>query len=113
MTEILDNGLEIEKTLVVSTIHIMEADDAFFTQLQIEPFKLTPPLIIDDLTYGWYIYIPSDENDFNETCKSIQEDTSLSDIFLDLFKLTRELDCRYLKLDRDGPIAPDLPQGDW
>ena len=90
--------MEIEKTLVASTVHI-EQDDIDTLNID-EAWRLNP------YEYGIIIYI-GDEESINVFSSDYSEGLNL----LTLFAVS--LNCQYLKLDPDGPIYEEFPQYDW
>ena len=90
--------MEIEKTLVASTVHV-EIDD-------IELLRLDDAWRINDYGYGIIIYI-GDEEAVSVFSSNYGEGLKL----LVLFAVS--LDCKYLKLDADGPIYEEFPEYDW
>tara|TARA_Y100000310_G_scaffold305881_1_gene346530 strand:+ start:575 stop:847 length:273 start_codon:yes stop_codon:yes gene_type:complete len=90
--------MEIEKTLVASTVHI-EQDDFDLLNMD-EAWRLSP------YEYGTIIYI-GDEEAIDYFSSNYSEGLKL----LVLFAVS--LDCKYLKLDSDGSIYEEFPQYDW
>jgi hypothetical protein len=90
--------MEIEKTLVASTAHV-ELDD-------IELLQLDDAWRMNDYGYGTIIYI-GDEEAVSVFSSNYSEGLKL----LVLFAVS--LDCKYLKLDSDGPIYEEFPEYDW
>jgi len=89
---------EIEKTFVASTIHIEEED--------IELLRLDDEWRLNDYAYGILIYI-GDEDATNVFSSNYSEGLRL----LILFAIS--LDCKYLKLDSDGPVYDKFPEYEW
>lgn len=86
---------DIFKILVVSTAHLPrdEAD------------KLTAQgLQITQDVYGYQVYACHTDD---------YEDTEFPVEIRNLTALARDLDCKYLRFDRDGPTLPDFPVFDW
>lgn len=90
--------MEIEKTLVASTIHT-EFDD-------LELLQLDDAWRVSDYEYGWIIYI-GDEEAVSVFSSNYSEGLKL----LVLFAVS--LDCKHLRLDADGPIYEEFPEYDW
>ena len=90
--------MEIERTLVASTIHI-EVDD-------IDLLNMDDAWRMNRYDYGTIIYI-GDEEATNVFSSNYSEGLKL----LVLFAVS--LNCKYLKLDADGPIYEEFPEYDW
>jgi hypothetical protein len=90
--------MEIEKTLVASTVHI-EPDD-------IDLLNIDVAWRVNGYEYGTVIYI-GDERAVDVFSSNYSEGLKL----LVLFAVS--LDCKYLKLDSDGPIYEEFPEYDW
>lgn len=83
---------EIQKTLCVSTGHITEEEAGKLTRMGLE---------IEQSQYCYVLYC--EMPDGNEYSLEIQN----------LMSLARDLDCSWLKLDRDGPVLKDFPVFEW
>jgi len=90
--------MEIERTLVASTVHI-EFDD-------LELLQLDDAWRINDYECGWIVYV-GDEEAVSAFSSNYSEGLKL----LVLFAVS--LNCKYLKLDADGPIYEEFPEYDW
>ena len=91
-------SFEIEKTFVASTIHIEEDD--------INLLHISDQWRLNDYEYGILIYIGDDEA-MSVFSSNYSEGLKL----LVLFAIS--LNCKYLKLDSDGPIYDKLPEYEW
>jgi hypothetical protein len=89
---------EIEKTFVASTVHIEEED--------ISLLHLDNEWRLNNYEYGLLIYIGDDEA-MNNFSSNYSEGLKL----LVLFAIS--LDCKYLKLDSDGPVYDKFPEYEW
>ena len=89
---------EIEKTFVASTAHIEEDD--------IGLLHLDDAGRLNEYEYGLLVYIGDDEA-MNTFSANYSEGLKL----LVLFAIS--LNCKYLKLDSDGPIYDKFPEYEW
>lgn len=101
---------EIEKTLVLSTVHIPRELNERLQRLRAEcspgkDIKL-PGTFCIPYAYGWILHVPEEEG-FVDLDMASEKD------LLHLLTLAKQLDCQYLRLDRDGLIDPDLPRYEW
>ncbi len=92
--------IEIEKTLVVSTAHITEADAAY-----LESGLAYRSGLIVTCTESFFLFPLTDDVEY----------TVVSDDFLKLvaFAKNHEEHFTHLKLDADGPILEGFPTFDW
>lgn len=95
--------MDITKVLTISTAHITEETDR---KLQDESEVNNMCIsVYDKAEYGYWIYIdPYDRLMRNE---NIPVD------LLNCIKLAQQNDCRWLCLDCDGEVVPELPTYDW
>jgi len=106
--------LEIEKSLMVSTAHVLQKDMELLEQENSYPYT------VHHNEYGAMIYIVKDmvipvtqsvefikEGDFDKQLSDFSKD------FRTLLKLAQENDCTWLHLDCDGTVYPELPEHDW
>jgi hypothetical protein len=91
--------LEIQKYLVVSTVHITEEEDEYLHD------DVYSQLSVYTTDYGHSIFVP------HENLKEFEGMVGKN--VLSLLKIAKKNGCCYLKLDRDGFIYEDLPQFDW
>jgi|TARA_Y100000310_G_C20264379_1_gene615127 hypothetical protein len=91
-------NMEIERTLVASTIHT-EVDD-------IDLLHMDEQWRMNQYEHGIMIYI-GDEEAIQTFSSNFSEGLKL----LVLFAVS--LNCKYLKLDADGPIYEEFPEYDW
>jgi hypothetical protein len=93
---------EIDRVLVASTAHMTYVDSlALRTECERNPF------VVHSYEEGDFVIL----NDIEEKMSEIM--TSFSSAFVDLILLAQKHDCHILRLDRDGPVYPDLKQFDW
>lgn len=113
-----DEGLEIQRTLVVSTKHLPQAHLDWLDgqsrcnsklPTQALPTACNPNyvfhhcLIVDPIgDYGWRICLAPAGNDFIISHE-------LDDPLAMLIRFAENRDCDWLAIDRDGPIVSDLP----
>lgn len=115
-----DEGLEIQRTLVVSTAHLPKP---YFDWLQWQkrwnpsfhdvplPTEIDPAarsnqyLIIDSIgdDYGWRICLAPGSTNLFITNHELDDPLAM------LIRFAEAHDCDWLGIDRDGPIIPDLP----
>lgn len=97
-----DAGLdhEIEKTLVLSTIHISPATGRWLDK---DPDSLG---VVAEYDGGWRIFC-------NKDIVEAGPPRGCTPGLWGLVLLARKLDCTRLLLDRDGPKRDDLPQFKW
>lgn len=107
---------EIFKTLVVSTGH-MTIDDKDLLEENINRSEslgnADPVIVYSTGEYGFMVYINLDENEppVEEEMDAVGADYSKA--FRKLIGIARDLGCRYLNLDCDGPEYDDLEKFDW
>lgn len=107
--------LEIEKTLVASTGHVLQED---MTLLEIEN---SYPYTVFNNEYGAMIYIVKDmyipvehsEEFITEGGHDIALILKFSKDFRRLLKIARDNDCTWLRLDSDGSEIEGLPIHEW
>ena len=101
---------EIHKTLVASTAHITELDNA---ELEVDAnTNSLPDLIVYHYgEYGYTIWIPP------EGCLTIQSleniITRYSISLKELLDIAKSQGCKYLRVDCDGPIYNNLATYEW
>lgn len=84
-----------------STGHITEQDNELLQKDDL------PGLIVYPYDYGFFVYLSEDE-----TKESILS-SGFSGGFVYLFEQARDTGAKFLNLDCDGPIYPELPQFNW
>ena len=100
----MDNNLEIDKMITISTGHIKE-DTALALEREVKyELNKIPLSIYNKAEFGWFIFVP-DKNDFEE--ENIPND------LLDCINFAIKHDYNWLCLDCDGLIVPDLKTYDW
>lgn len=116
--------LDIEKILNLSTAHITERDNGHLSQCA----KLSNPSAchseveqkynaagwVIETGFGFMVFVPPKGNveEVEDHVKGFKF-AGLSKEFLALFKLAAERGCRWLRLDCDIPVVPELQQFDW
>lgn len=95
--------LEIQRYLVVNISHINPRD-----MNRLKKGSDTS-LILNEFEYGVSIYT----GDKREPAWKIAEDEVFSFGTQTMLKLALDNDCRYLKLDRDGPVVEGYAVYDW
>lgn len=99
------HGIEITKTLTLSTCHISEDTAKSLTN---DPDDNNLGLCIyEKAEYGWYIYI--DDNALN----TIKTDDTTPEDLKRAITLADSLGCKILCLDCDGPECDFLPIYNW
>lgn len=95
--------MDISKVLTISTAHITEETDR---KLQDNSeLNLMDLSVYEKGEYGYWIYI--DPLDILMCHANIPED------LLNCIKFARQNDCRWLCLDCDGEVVPELPTYEW
>ena len=98
----MQENLEIQKVLVVSTAHITYADNI---DLSHNPCGL----IIDKTDYSFLIYVGKESIcDYDQS-----KNEKISNELRKLIQLAQDNNCDYLKIDRDGPIYSNIKTFDW
>jgi len=106
--------LEIEKSLVVSTAHVLQQDMELLEQENSYPYT------VHNTEYGAMIYIVKDmvipvEQSVEFICDGhdLEKIVSFSRDFRRLLKLAKDNDCTWLRLDCDGSEIEGLPKHEW
>ena len=101
---------EIYKTLVASTAHITELDNA---ELEVDTDTNTlPDLIVYRYgEYGYTIWIPTEGSFTAQSWHNIL--TRYSVQLRQLLDIAKQKGCKYLRVDCDGPIYDNLPTFQW
>ena len=93
------SDLEIERILVLSTAHITKETSEL---LEKEAHSDLANYVVHGYEYGWFVLV-----------YKLQEVTrKIPDLGLCL-KLAKDNQCKWVRLDRDGPIIDNLPQYSW
>lgn len=98
--------LEIQNYLVVSTAHITLTD---MRRLSSGDTKRDSMLILNSFDYGENIYT----GDYKKPAWKIAEAEGFGSGLQNMLKLALDNGCRYLKLDRDGPVVEGYKIYDW
>lgn len=96
------------KCLDVSTAHITEKDNELLGQ---EDLAVNAAISAYGYEYGFYVY--SSDGATSEADFARMKEAGFSEELLNLIRIAYERGCKFLTLDRDGPIYNDLPQFDW
>jgi methyl coenzyme M reductase subunit D len=95
---------EIEKHLVVSTVHISIED----SKLLDESNDNSSYVSADPTPFGWRVYIGVDV----DTRKTLKRD-GYTDEFINIFDIAKSLKCKWINFDCDGPQYDELKQFNW
>lgn len=99
----------ITKVMEASTGHITEKDNKLLNSscIFLEKGKdFSNPILHYKYEEGSFIYVP-------QFFKRPLKEYGYSKDFINLMRLAHENKCKYLQLDRDALIYPELPQFDW
>jgi len=106
--------LEIEKLLVVSTVHVPQSDMELLQQ------EDTYPYTVLNTEYGALVYIVEDMTiPVEQSIEFIMDDSyeeqivAFSRDFRRLLRLAQQNGCTWLHLDRDGSEIEGLPTHEW
>jgi len=106
--------LEIEKSLVVSTAHVLQQDMELLEQENSYPYT------VHNTEYGAMLYITKDmvipvEQSVEFICDGhdIEKLVAFSRDFRRLLKLAKDNDCTWLRLDCDGSEIEGLTVHEW
>ena len=107
-------GLEIERSLVVSTGHVLQSDMELLEQENSYPYT------IHTTEYGAMVYIVKDmliptEQSVEFICDGhdIEKLVAFSRDFRRMLKLAQDNDCTWLRLDCDGSEVEGYHINDW
>lgn len=64
-----------------------------------------------DLPYGWLLAVPPDLDDHIAEYAGTPD--AVPDPIVGIWRLAGRHGCRYVLLDQDGPVEPELPTYDW
>ena len=102
---------EIEKHLVVSTIHISKEDSDLLDFAIRNPIsKVGMYLSLDRYDYGYRVFVGTEKAYIDK--KSLI-DIGFSKEFYILLKIAYDLKCKFLCLDGDGTVYKELKKFDW
>ena len=99
--------METQKLADLSTAHISLGDSELIERWANE--NSGPLVVYRKGEYGWFIYMPSDEED---SLKSMAELGSTPE-FVELVQTLCAHGVAVLCLDRDGEVDEDMPKFDW
>jgi hypothetical protein len=94
----------------VSTGHITAQDNVLLKKAVKDP---EAPVIVYEYKEGYFVYVPIEGNEFDETEGPAMEKYGLSKTFINLLRETARLKCKYLQLDADGMEYENLPTFEW
>lgn len=94
--------MEIEKILTLSSAHIQGSTADF-----LDKEDRGVLVVYDKPKYGWFIYVNSEEEAFEEELTLVPQDLA------NLLTLAKEHDCTWLCLDSDVENEDGLPTFDW
>jgi hypothetical protein len=111
---------EIEKNWCVSTTHISQQDADILgdcAAYELTPggptFKQAGGPIVYDYPEGFFVYVPRDQDHFNELIVKSRQ-VGLSESFVQLLRAARRLvGVKFIHLDRDGPRCDELEKHEW
>jgi len=93
--------LETFTCVDASTGHITKKDNELLKRTDL------PGISLYEYEYGYFVYLSEDET--KESITSV----GLSADFTFLYLKARETGAKFLTLDCDGTVYPDLPQHNW
>lgn len=96
---------EISNMLTISTAHI-KPETAKWLERQWEIFD-SSIVIFSKGVYGWFVLTDYPEDELQEVYNTIPDD------LVAIFKLSKELCCEWVCLDRDAETVPDLLIYEW
>ena len=96
--------LEIQRVLVLSTVHISRADAAVLRQLSDHELVTGP--VVYAYPEGYWIHMGDEMYEYEEV-------PQLSKAFYAAAKLAQKNGCQFLRLDCDGQVRANLPQFNW
>ena len=89
----------IFKVLDISTGHMTKADNEALEEYE----AVVPSYELKE--YGWLVYVGEIDDNW--------PDHVMSEEFRRIMREAAELDCDYVRFDRDGREYPGLPSFDW
>jgi hypothetical protein len=106
---------EIEKNLVVSTVHISKKDNDLLENASKHPLSREGIcLCLDEFEYGYRIFVGTREHKADALINQKHlTDLGFSKEFCDLIQITYDLKCKFHCLDCDGPVYDGLNKFDW
>lgn len=103
----------IEKTLAVSTGNVLESDCELLKEHSNQERLTTSVIAYEKGEYGYWIYVPQDDNeDMLQFIVSARKD-GFSDPFIVLMEHARKHECQWVMLDRDADVDPELQEYEW
>jgi len=104
---------ETYATMVFSTGHITQADLRKFELCARGGGKPPTPIIVDSYAYGVRVYCfaqsEHDWQDLQERCLQID----ISPSAMECITWGRKAGCRWIEIDRDGPVYEGIATHDW
>lgn len=100
----------ITRNFDVSTSHITAQDNVLLKKSVEDPES---PLVIYEYKEGYFIYVPTDNNEFDETEGSCIQEHGFSEALVNLLRESARLGCKYLQLDCDAVEYENFPTFEW
>lgn len=97
-----EDKFEFEKTLIISTGHLTEADHN-----RLPALVRSNDLFILDYPEGWIIYT------LHQDLVSCRKELGLSSSFFEIIDFALENDCKFIQFDCDGPVYSCFKEFDW
>ena len=105
----------IAKCFEASTFHITQRDSVLIhatDQAYKEGTTLCTDLIVMNYEEGCFIFAAWDDNEVEEMYTTLKGQ-GFSNELIELLKLAKYHNCKFLQLDRDGVVYEELPVFDW
>jgi len=104
---------EIEHNIVLSTGHITLKDrDLLHEDAGPWESRPKPGLIVYEYEEGFFLHCSPDQGFFEDELRVAQHRGYSADLIA-LMRLAKAQNCKFVHLDADGPVHPNLPQHDW
>jgi hypothetical protein len=100
----------LSKNLEVSTAHISQQDAKLLDEASDCPGA--PPVVVYKYPEGYFLYVPEATEDFKDIIL-IAHRAGFSKNVLDLMANARQNKCKYVHIDRDSEVYPDIPTYEW
>jgi len=104
--------LDIDKTLNLSTAHITEQDNTLLLDV-LENGHPDAGWVIPLEDYGFMVFVPEGNPEEVEQHVHGFKRVGMSEAFVNIYRLTAEQGCTWMRLDCDIPVVPELQQFDW
>lgn len=102
-----DEGLEINRELVVSSAHIREEDADILHARASSGVASGWPSTVDNVAWGWRVWVQREDSADDAVFHGMSAE------FLVLLNLAREHGCKWLIIDSDGPEVRGYPRFEW